>query len=331
MNAALIPAKEPRALAGLAAKPPAVFLPDEKTAERFFGFFTANIRNENTRRAYYKAACRFSDWCEGRGLSELAAVKPPHVAAYIEMLGLSEPEVAGLSKPSVKQHLAALRMLFDWLVVGHVLGTNPAHAVRGPKYSQKKGKTPVLDREEARALIAAIDTSSVTGLRDRALIGIMIYTFARVSAVLQMNVGDYFSQGRRGWVRLHEKGGKEHEAPCVPKLEAYLDEYMAAAGIADDKDGPLFRTTGRSTGTAHRMTQQDAYRMIQRQANRAGIRTRIGNHSLRATGITDYLKSDGSSLAKAREMANHADTRTTQLYDRRADVASLDEYGKVGI
>ena len=275
-----------------------------------------HIRNRNTRRAYYKAACRFSDWCEGRGLLDLAQVKPPHVAAYIERLGLPEPEGQGLSKPTVKQHLAALRMLFDWLVVGHVLDTNPAHAVRGPKYSQKKGKTPVLDRDEARALLAAIDTSSLTGLRDRALIGMMIYTFARVGAVLQMNVGDYFSQGRRGWVRLHEKGGKEHEAPCIPKLEAYLDEYIAAAGIAADKDGPLFRTTGRSTGTPHRLTQQDAYRMIQRHAKRAGIKTRIGNHSMRATGITDYLKSDGS-LSEARKMANHADTRTTQLYDRR--------------
>ena len=330
MTTEIIPYKEPRALAGLAVKPPAVFLPNRNAADRFFGFFTANHQNKNTRRAYYKAACRFSDWCEGRGLG-LADVKPPHVAAYIEMLGATERDGgAELSKPSVKQHLAALRMLLDWLVVGHVLDHNPAHAVRGPKYSQKKGRTPVLDRDEARALIAAIDTGSLTGLRDRALIGIMIYTFARVGAVLQMDVGDYFSQGRRGWVRLHEKGGKEHEAPCIPKLETYLDEYIAAAGIADDKDGPLFRTTGRSTGTPHRLTQQDAYRLIQRHAKRAGIKTRIGNHSMRATGITDYLKSDGS-LAEARKMANHADTRTTQLYDRRADVASLDEYGKVGI
>jgi site-specific recombinase XerD len=222
MTAAIIPLKEPRSLAGLAAKLPAVFVPDEKTAERFFGFFTANIRNRNTRRAYYKAAARFSEWCEGRGLPGLADVKPPHVAAYIEGLAIARPEGPGLSKPTVKQHLAALRMLFDWLVVGHVLDVNPAHAVRGPKYSQKKGKTPVLDREEARALIAAIDTGSLTGLRDRALIGVMVYTFARIGAVLQMNVGDYFSQGRRGWVRLHEKGGKEHEAPCIPKLETYL-------------------------------------------------------------------------------------------------------------
>src|SRR3984885_6491405 len=316
MSSEIIPFKEPRSLAGLAAKPPAVFLPNEKAAERFFGFFTANHQNKNTRRAYYKAACRFSDWCEGRGL-DLAGVKPPHVAAYVEWLGKAEPEGQGLSKPTVKQHLAALRMLFDWLVIGHVLGINPAHAVRGPKYSQKKGKTPVLDREEARALLAAINTASPTGLRDRRLIAIMIYTFARVGAVVQMNVCDYFSQGRRGWVRLHEKGGKEHEAPCIPKLETYLDEYIAAAGIAGDKDGPLFRTTGRSTGTPHRLTQQDAYRLIQRHAKHAGIKTRIGNHSMRATGMTDYLK-NGGSLSEARKMANHADTRTTQLYDRRA-------------
>ena len=130
----------------------------------------------------------------------------------------------------------------------------------------KKGRTPVLDREEARTLLSSIDTSTLVGLRDRALIGIMIYTFARVGAVLQMNVGDHFSQGRRGWVRLHEKGGKEHEAPCISKLEAYLDEYIAVAGIQEDKDGPLFRTTRRSTGMVHRLTQQDGYRMIQRRA-----------------------------------------------------------------
>lgn len=315
---------------GAAAKHPVVFARNERAGERFFSFFTANIRNKNTRRAYYKAACRFSEWCEGRGVDELADVKPPHVAAYIEWLGLQLPEGQGLSKPSVKQHLAALRMLFDWLVVGHVIEHNPAHAVRGPKYSQKKGKTPVLDRDEARALISGIDTGSIVGLRDRALIGVMIYTFARIGAVLQMNVADYFTQGRRGWVRLHEKGGKEHEAPCHHKLEAYLDEYIAAANIACDKDGPLFRTTGRATGTQHRMAQQDAYRMIQRRARQAGIQTKIGNHAMRATGITDYLKSDGS-LAEARKMANHADTRTTQLYDRRGDTASLGEYEKVGI
>jgi integrase/recombinase XerD len=162
------------------------------------------------------------------------------------------------------------------------------------------------------------------------LIGVMIYTFARVGAELQMNVGDYFTQGRRGWVRLHEKGGKEHEAPCHHKLETYLDDYIAAAGIAGDGEGPLFRTTGRPTGELHRMTQPDAYRLIQRYARTAGIKTKIGNHSLRATGITNYLKSAGT-LEHAQAMANHSSPRTTKLYDRRADEVSLDEYERVGI
>ena len=89
-----------------------------------------------------------------------------------------------------------------------------------------------------------VDT--LVGLRDRALIGAMVYTFARVGAVLQMKVRDYFVQGRRGWVRLHEKGGKEHAVPCHHCLEQYLDEYIAAAGIAGDPDAPLFQTAAGS-------------------------------------------------------------------------------------
>lgn len=323
-GAALVPVNIPRGLTSISDYAPAMFLADHKTAERFFEFFTAHIRNKNTRRAYYKAVCRFSEWCEFKGLHNLADVRPMHIAGYIEGL------LGEMAKPSVKQHLAALRMLFDWLVVGQVVDVNPAHSVRGPKHIVKKGRTPVLDRDEARALLAAIDTSSLTGLRDRALVGTMIYTFARVGAVLQMNVGDYFTQGRRAWVRLHEKGGKEHEAPCHHKLEIYMDEYIAAAGIAGDKDGPLFLTTGRSTGELHRMAQPDAYRMVQRHARTAGIKTKIGNHSMRATGITSYLK-NGGLREHAQAMAAHSSPRTTELYDRRGDEVTLDEYERVGI
>src|ERR1019366_7924096 len=338
MNQAIIPFAGPRELATVAARLPALFVAGPKAAERFWEFFTANIRNKNTRRAYYKAACRFSDWCAGHGLPDLALVKPIPVAAFIEEL------LGELSRPTVKQHLAALRMLFDWLVVGHVLDVNPAHAVRGPKYRVKKGKTPLLTRDEARTLLDSIaitrkakgedgeekEIPCITGLRDRALIGIMLYTFARVGAVLQMNVGDYFTQGRRGRVRLHEKGGTEHEAQCHHNLETYLDEYIVAAGIINDKDGPLFRTTGRLTGIQHRLTQPDAFRMIQRRARAAGIKTEIGNHSMRATGITAYLR-NGGTREHAQAMAAHSSARTTQLYDRRDEEVSLDEYEKVGI
>jgi len=304
------------------ARLPALFAPEARAAERFMEFFTVHIENPHTRRAYYRTAGGFSEWCVGRGIHRLPDVRPMHIAAYIK--GLT------ISVPSKKQHLAALRMLFDWLVLGHVIEVNPAHAVRGPKHAVKKGKTPVLERDEARALLDSIDTSTLIGLRDRALIATMIFTFARINAVLQMNVADYYSQGRRGWIRLHEKGGKEHESPCVSRLEAYLDEYIAAAGIGGDITGPLWRTSGRKTGAATRLLQSDAHAMIRRRARAAGIETLIGNHSMRATGITAYLKGEGT-LEKAQEMANHSSPRTTKLYDRRGDKITLDEYEKIRI
>ena len=152
---------------------------------------------------------------------------------------------------------------------------NPAHAVRGPKYVVKKGKTPVLTADEARELLDSIaiarntardgsaetDEPALIGLRDRALIGVMVYTFARVNAVLQMKVRDYFVQGRRGWVRLHEKGGKEHEVPCHHNLEQYLDEYIAAAGIAGDPDGAFVPDGGRQDRHAHRQRHVAAGRL----------------------------------------------------------------------
>jgi site-specific recombinase XerD len=318
MTTALVPSPAPGLL------PARLFAPTPRAARRVLEFFTAQINNDHTRKSYLNATRRFAQWCEANGLDELAEVQPFHVAKFVkELQGEFAP-------PTVKQHLAALRMLFDWLVTGHVLEINPAHAVRGPKYVVTKGKTPVLAAEEARALLDAIPTGTLTGLRDRALIGVMVYTFARVNAVIGMKVKDYFIQGRRGWVRLHEKGGKEHEVPCHHMLEKLLDEYLAAAGIAGDAEGPLFRTTGRKTGQAHAMWQQDVYRMIQRRAAAAGIKTKIGNHTFRATGITAYLKNNGT-LEHAQTLANHASPRTTKLYDRRSDEISLDEVEKISI
>ena len=322
----LIPFVGPGELVTLRAKLPALFLPDAKASERFWEFFAANIRNKNTRRAYYKAACRFSDWCEGRGMFDLSTVKPIHVAAFIEGLQTTH------SKPTVKQHLAAPRMLFDWLVVGHTLNVNPAHAVRGPKHVVKKGKTPVLTADEARILLDSIDRSSVMGLRDRALIALMAYTFARVGAALAMKVEDYFIQGRRGWVRLHEKGGKRHEVPAHHNLDEYTEAYIKVAGLHGDPKGLLFRTVAGKTGrlTTRPLSQADAYRMIRRRARDAGIKTKIGNHTFRATGITAYL-TNGGKLEIAQQIAAHESSRTTGLYDRREDDVNLDEVERLGI
>ena len=196
-----------------------------QSQRRFIEFFTANIRNPNTRVAYHRAVCRFADWCETHELT-LERLSPVVVAAYVEQLGTV------LDAPSVKQHLAAIRMLFDYLVIGQVVPVNPAAAVRGPKHVVKRGKTPVLAPDQARALLDSIDVATVAGLRDRAIIGAMVFSFARVSALIGMNIEDYYPDGKRWWIRLHEKGGKFHEVPAHHNAEAYLDAYVAAAGIA---------------------------------------------------------------------------------------------------
>jgi site-specific recombinase XerD len=309
---------------GVIALPGLVAQAGEQAARRFLEFFAATIRNKNTREAYYRAVCRFFGWAEDRGIGALANISPLHVSAYIEAMQRD------FEKPTVKQHLAAIRMCFDWLVTGQIVPQNPAHAVRGPKHVIKRGKTVVLDASEARALLDSIDTTTVIGLRDRALIALLTYTFARVSAATAMRVEDYYAQGKRWWVRLHEKGGKRHEMPVHHNLEDYLDAYIKAAGIGGLHKSPLFRTSlGKTdTLTTNAMHRTDVYRMIRRRAHDAGMTTKIGAHTFRATGITTYLN-NGGTLEKAQSMAAHESPRTTKLYDRTQDGVTLDEVEKI--
>jgi integrase len=139
--------------------------------------------------------------------------------------------------------------------------------VRAPKHVVTKGRTPILSPEEARALFESIPTDSLVGLRDRALICVLIYSFARISAALSMRVEDYFPQGKRWWLRLHEKGGKNHEMPVHHSLEAYLDEYVRAAGIAEEPKRPLFRAE--AFGTADGAQESLRYDPAASQSGRA--------------------------------------------------------------
>jgi integrase/recombinase XerD len=257
------------------------------------------------------------------GLDE---VQPVHVAVYIEQLGRR------MSAPSVKQHLACIRMLFDWLVTGQVVPLNPAHSVRGPRHSVGKGVTPVLSSEEAAALLAGMDVSSVVGLRDRAIIAVMTYTFARVGAVIALNLEDYYSQKKRWWLRLREKNGKLNEMPCHHKLEQFLDAYIEEAGIEEDQKRPLFRAAIGKTKmlSERRMSRKDVWCMVRRRAADGGIETPIGCHTFRATGITDYL-TNGGRIEVAQKMAGHSNAKTTGLYNRRNDDISVGEVERIGI
>jgi integrase/recombinase XerD len=340
---------------GVDALPILIVEAGESAQRRFIEFFTATIRNKNTRQAYARACCAFLAWMDehARGV-DLAFIQPTHVAAWIEFLGndrnddLRHGELgAGLAAPSVKQHLAAVRMMFDWLVTGHIVNVNPAWSVRGPKHVVKKGKTPVLSAVQARELLdsiplvwtddAGIDHPDLVGLRDRALIATMVYSFARVGAVVKMDVEDYWQNGKRWWLRLHEKGGKHHEVPCHHNAEAYLDEYVKAAGIegrrsTKEKAEPLFRTTYRKTGklTDRRMTANDVLRMIKRRAKVCGLPIGTCCHTFRATGITAYLD-NGGTIENAQHIAAHESPRTTKLYDRTKDEITLDEIERIAI
>ena len=310
--------------AGLDALPAIIRDRGERTSRRFIEFFTASIRNRNTRAAYARAVKQFLDWCEDRRL-ELYEIDPLTVAAYVEQLG------SRTAKPTVKQHLAAIRQLFAYLTSGGILESNPAASVRGPKYVVKRGKTPVLAAAEARQLLDSIESNTLIGLRDRALIGMMVYSFARVGATVSMKGGDLFQHRKRLWLRLHEKGGKRHEVPCHPELEGYLAAWIKAAGINRDKKGSLFRSVGKGELLGEKaMSRFDVFHMIKRRAKGAALPYSTCCHTFRATGITTYLE-NGGTLEHAQTIANHESPRTTKLYDRTREELSQNEIEKIKI
>jgi len=297
----------------------------ENASRKYIEFFTAKIRNRGTRHVYAHAVLNFFGWCSAHGLT-LRQVEPVVVAAYIEEISQS------LAAPTVKVRLAAIRMLFDYLVTGQVIPFNPAAPVRGPKHVVKTGKTPVLSAELTRELLDSIDCSTIVGLRDRALIGVMVFSFARISATLGINIEDYHQQGRQMWFRFREKGGKHHAVPAHHKAIEYIDAYFVAAGLeATNKDEPIFRTIGPNKQLSERrMSRTDALRMVKRRAKAIGLSEGICCHTWRATGITNYLQ-NGGSLENAMQIACHESARTTKLYDRTCDEVSLAEIERIRV
>ena len=298
-----------------------------RAAKRFLEFFAARIRNPNTRMAYMRAAGRFLDWCLAHGTGSLAGIETIHVAAWVEQRGHE------VSAPTVKQELAAVRKLLDWLVTGQIIPANPALSVRGPSHSVSVGKTPVISAEQARGLLRSIPETTIGGLRDRALIGLMMYTFARIGAALQVDVGDLYRENHRLRVRLREKGGRRHHMPCHHTLEEFLMAYMDAGGLSGDLSAPLFQTLDRRRRalTGRRLQRNEAWHMARRRSRAAGIDTPVCNHTFRAAGITAYLEHPDAKLEEAQKMAAHADPKTTRLYDRRNQAVSQDEVERIRI
>src|SRR5246500_2382555 len=288
--------------------------------KRFFEFFTVPIRNANTRAAYYRAIEQFLFWCERAGYQDLEDIEPITVTAYIETLQRQA------APPTVKQHMAAIRMMFSWLTEKGVLAMNPAREVKTERFSRTEGKTPAFVDGEVQTLLNSIDIFTHVGLRDRALLGTLAYTFARIGAVVRLKVEDYYPSGKRFLLRFKEKGGKEKELPVHHKLEELLDQYLKATGLEKEPGSPLFPASIGKTGKLSRrlLVRTDAADMLKRRLKQAGLPAHYSPHSFRATGITNFLENDGT-LEAAQRIASHADSRTTKLYDRRGQKVLLED------
>lgn len=274
-------------------------------------FVHGRIRNTGTRRAYCFAVKKFLSWCLGHGL-ELVRIAPAHVGRYLD-------EQNDYSISTKKLHLAAIRHFFDELVIRHVVVLNPALSVRTERQENVEGRTPEISVQQARQLLGSIDTSSVVGLRDKAIISVLIYTAARVGAVSKLKRGDLVDMGDQFYLRLLEKRNKHRELPLRHDLRCLLQTYVARAGLEYSVNAsPMFRTTVRRTKrlTQNGMTATDISRMLKRRLGDAGLPLLFSPHSFRVATITDLL-SQGVPLEDVQRLAGHADPRTTRLYDRR--------------
>jgi site-specific recombinase XerD len=296
-------------------------------------FLTAGIRNPHTRRAYGHAVRRFLAWAEGQGV-ELVRITPGLVGQYLDQFEASIP--------TKKQHLAAIRGFFDRLVIRHVVVLNPAASVKAARYQAIEGKTPEIAVEQARTLLRSIRVSydtksgplpSAIGLRDRAVISILIYTAARIGAVAGLKRGSLAHDGSQWLLRFEEKGGKSREIPVRHDLETTLLAWLDAAGLRNaSKDAPLFRSAIGKTGllSDNAPTAGDLSRMVKRRLKDAGLPERLSPHSFRVATITDLLN-QGAALEDVQHLAGHANARTTRLYDRRQKVVSRNLVERISV
>jgi site-specific recombinase XerD len=338
-SSALVVARPPAVIRapGIELELPAIIADAGHDAtEATLEFFIARIPNPNTREAYGRAVARFCRWCDTHALA-LDDIAPPVVASYLEALG-QELEV-----PSVKLHLAGLRHWLDWLAQRGVLPSNPAASVRGPRHVVREGKTPVLERSEARRLFESIPTDDVVSLRDRAMLAVMLFQFVRVGAVVKMRVKAFADDASGGTLAVREKGGKHRRIPCHHQAREYLRAYLDAAGVTTDVPAggeapspdaktPLFQSAPRWSKilSGKPMRRQDVLRMVKRRCAAAGLPASFCNHSFRGTGITIHLE-NGGSIEAAQDLAGHADISTTRLYDRRKRKAQRTEVERVQI
>jgi site-specific recombinase XerD len=276
-------------------------------------FFHGTLRNEHTQRAYRHAVKQFLAWIEKHGGGELAQIAPWHVGQYLQEMAKTT------SIATRNQHLSALRHFFDGMVTRHAIALNPALSVRGERYSVMEGKTPEIPKPDARKILASIDTSHVVGLRDRAILAVLIYTGARAGAAAKLKRSDFYHAGEQWMFHFDEKGGKSREIPVRHDLQGWIFEYLEAAGLRDaHKDTPLFQSALKKQRklSGRRIHVNDICRMMKRRLKDFDLPLLYSPHSFRVTTLTDLFQ-QGVHSEDVQHLAGHSDPRTTRLYDRR--------------
>jgi integrase/recombinase XerD len=294
-----------------------------KTAETFLELLGARVRNPNTRNAYRVAWRAFLAFCSVRQL-ELENVRAYHVGAWLDQ----HPG----SRSTQRQHLAAVRLLFDSLMMRGVVEYNPAARARPPRLVRESSHTPVFEEPEIVAFLDSISSESLKDVRDKAIFSVLFYSWCRVSALINLTVTDYYERGGTRWLRFQEKRGKEHEVPVHSKAKEAVDLWLERSHLALNPSAPLFPSFGKNRETieSRRLDRRSVLKLVEKRARTSGILKRVCCHSFRATGVTEYMNS-GGTIEIAQRIAGHTSPATTRIYDRSADRLTLEEIERVQI
>ena len=294
-----------------------------KTAETFLELLGARVRNPNTRSAYRVAWRTFLAFCSARQL-ELESVKAYHVGSWLDQ----HPG----SRSTQRQHLAAVRLLFDSLMMRGVVEYNPAARARPPRLVRESSQTPVFEEAEIVAFLDSIGLNSLKDIRDKAIFSVLFYSWCRVSALINLTVADYYERGGTRWLRFEEKRGKEHEVPVHSKAKEAVDLWLERSYLGSTPSAPLFPSFGKNRETIElrRLDRRSVLKLVEKRAKASGILKRVCCHSFRATGVTQYMNS-GGTIEIAQRIAGHTSPSTTRIYDRSGDQLTLEEIERVQI
>ncbi len=274
----------------------------------------ANIKNENTRKAYRADLSAFMKFTGIEPPEEFRVITRSHVIAWRKNL-----ERQNLSPASIRRKLSAVSDLFEYLCESNAVTHNPVRGVARPKDGANEGKTPALSDAQAKALGDAPPENTLKGRRDRAILSVLLYHALRRAELCTLRVKDFsLRRGVKNFT-VHGKGGKIRYVPVHPKAVRLIEEYLLVAGHAEEGDGPLFRViTNRSSQKALGISPGSIYRdVVARYARELGILSEgVGPHSLRATAATNALE-HGSDIARVQEWLGHSSISTTRLYDKR--------------